>query len=83
LADFKLLGTLGSGTFSKVKLGEIGGLYYAVKIFDKKNNKLVNEDTLLQTFDTELNVFNGVDHANIIKMHGFSESEILYKRNGT
>ena len=37
----------------------------------------------METFVTELKIFEGVQHENIVKMVGWAESEILIKKDGS
>ena len=80
---FKIIGLLGAGTFSKVKLAELNGLHYAIKLFDKTGNPNVSEEQLMQTFETELKVFEGVAHENVVSLVTWSHSEVYTKKDGS
>ena len=81
LGDYALGRKLGSGQFSKVKVGMKEGKEYAVKYMPRTNDLLRNK-TCLELVFNESKIMLQLDHANIVKLYEFSESGVLRKANG-
>ena len=73
VGEYKLLRTLGEGSFSKVKEGVhiTTGKHYAVKIIDRS---LVNENNMDTQLKREISVMSHMDHPNLIKLHNVMHS---------
>ncbi|CAK90513.1 unnamed protein product (macronuclear) [Paramecium tetraurelia] len=76
--EYIILGTLGKGGFSKVKLAEKDGQYVAIKIFKKDKDTAQN----IMTLANEVNILKLILHPNIIKLIDFSDALPYRKRNG-
>ena len=65
--EYSIKGTIGKGSFSKVKLGinKITGEKVAIKIIDKKKIKLNSDRERVQR---ELNIIKKLNHINIVKI---------------
>ena len=81
IGDYVLGKKLGSGQFSKVKVGTKEGKDYAVKYMPRTNDLLRNK-TCLDLVINEAKVMLQLDHANIVKLFEFSESALLKKASG-
>lgn len=79
--NYKLLHTLGSGSFSKVKLAE--GPYgeeLALKIMKRENTE--HGKDLQSLFDNEVNFMKKLDHPNIIRLLDCSDKATAKKKDG-
>ena len=65
--EYSIKGTIGKGSFSKVKLGinKITGEKVAIKIIDKKKIKMNSDRERVQR---ELNIIKKLSHINIVKI---------------
>ena len=65
--EYSIKGTIGKGSFSKVKLGinKITGEKVAIKIIDKKKIKMNSDRERVQR---ELNIIKKLNHINIVKI---------------
>ena len=72
LNEYSIKGTIGKGSFSKVKLGinKLTGQKVAIKILDKKKIKINSERKRIQR---ELNIIKKLNHINIIKIFQIKE----------
>jgi BR serine/threonine kinase len=73
---------LGSGSFSKVKLGtDDKDNKFAIKIMKRQNDK--NGKELNKLFMNEVNIYKQLVHQNIIKLHEYSEKAVAHKPDGS
>ena len=72
MKEYSIKGTIGKGSFSKVKLGinKITGEKVAIKIIDKKKIKLNSDRERVQR---ELNIIKKLNHINIVKIMHIKE----------
>jgi calcium-dependent protein kinase len=71
--DYKILETLGKGSFGEVKKVEhkvTKAIIRALKIVKKIVN---NQPTHLEKIKTEIKILNSIDHPNILKLYEFYE----------
>ena len=68
--EYSIKGTIGHGSFSKVKLGinKLTEEKVAIKIIDKKKIKIDSERERVQR---ELNIIKKLNHINIVKIPYF------------
>jgi serine/threonine protein kinase len=80
--NYKLQNTLGSGSFSKVKLAkDEKGNEVALKIMKRESGDSGKE--LQDLFNNEVAFLKKLDHPNIIKLMGYSNKAVANKRDGT
>lgn len=74
VGDYKLIKTLGEGSFSKVKLVENikTNEQFAMKIIDQQ---LVKENKMENQLKREINVMLKMNHPGLIKLHGVMHSK--------
>ncbi|KAK8887369.1 hypothetical protein M9Y10_038409 [Tritrichomonas musculus] len=77
VGDYKLLKTLGEGSFSKVKsaVHVPTGKVYAIKIIDMN---LVKENNMDKQLEREIKVMKIMNHPNLIKLHAVLHSPKNY-----
>lgn len=77
VGDYKLLKTLGEGSFSKVKQAVHipTGKVYAIKIIDMN---LVKENNMDKQLEREIKVMKVMNHPNLIKLHAVLHSPKNY-----
>ncbi|CAD8124676.1 unnamed protein product [Paramecium sonneborni] len=75
---YYIIKTLGTGTFSQVKLGQKGQNYAALKFF-----KQGNEEMQLEQFNREARILSNLKHQNFIKLIDCNEQLKYTKKNGT
>ena len=82
LDHYKLIENLGSGGFSKVKLGiDLNtGLKYAIKIFRTPKEKL--DKKTMENFATEILAMKTLSHPNLIRLIDCNDHGLLIKPNG-
>ena len=78
LGDYELSRKLGTGQFSKVRVGTKAGINYAVKYLPMSNDLLKNK-TCLELVFNEAKVMLQLDHPNIVKLFEFSDKGIISK----
>jgi serine/threonine protein kinase len=68
LGDYVLSNTIGTGTFSKVKLGVNKSTKerVAIKIIEKAN---IKEKDDLERVKREIEILNNIKHSNVIKIY--------------
>ena len=73
VGDYKLLKTLGEGSFSKVKeaINVKDGKKYAIKIIDRQQ---VTENKMDKQLRREINIMGHMDHPGLIKLHAVMHS---------
>lgn len=76
--NYKLLKTIGAGSFSKVKLAsDENDKIVALKIMKRENDD--HGKDLQQLFDNEVKVYSIMDHPNILKIYSHSNKAIAHK----
>ena len=72
LSDYNILGIIGKGTFSIVKLGEnkLTKEKVAIKIMEK--NKIIDQEDL-KRIQREIEMLKSLNHPNVIKIYKISE----------
>ena len=79
--QYTLLKTLGSGVSAKVKLAQDpSGQQVALKVFDLTNPSC--NEKILAALRREVQVYKGLDHANIVRLIDFKENSEKIKENG-
>jgi len=81
LGDYSLGKKLGSGQFSKVRIGTKAGQNYAVK-YMLKSNDLFKNKTILELVFNEAKIMLQLNHPNIVKLYEFSEKGVISKSSG-
>ena len=73
VGDYKLLKTLGEGSFSKVKeaINTKDGKKYAIKIIDRQQ---VTENKMDKQLKREISIMGHMDHPGLIKLHAVMHS---------
>ena len=80
LGKFEVLKTLGSGAFSKVKLGQCDQGMVALKIM--KRGPAVS-DSFLNLVENEIKMMEKLDHPNLVKLVDYSDSDSYMKEDGS
>ncbi len=81
LGDYTLGRKLGTGQFSKVRVGTKDGVNYAAK-YMLKSNDLFKNKTCLELVFNEAKIMIQLDHPNIVKLHEFSDNGVVVKGSG-
>ena len=72
LSDYNIIGTIGRGTFSIVKLGENKWTKEKVAIKIMQKNKIINQEDLIRIY-REIEILKSLKHPNVIKIYKILE----------
>ncbi|KAJ6228278.1 snf1-activating kinase 1 [Anaeramoeba flamelloides] len=82
--DYQITGSLGKGSYGKVKKAKRGNEYYAIKIMNKrllKKKKKGRRKTAFDNVKREIAIMKKLNHANIVKLYEVindPKSDLIY-----
>ena len=88
-AGYKIIKTIGKGSYGVVKLVVKDDVQYAMKIFEPHVDNFLSVergeldedwDAFVEKMATEVNLVTNLDSKNVIKYHAFGQ-DIWYKEN--
>ncbi|KAJ6242135.1 snf1-activating kinase 1 [Anaeramoeba flamelloides] len=82
--DYQIIGSLGKGSYGKVKKAKRGNEFYAIKIMNKrllKKKKKGRRKTAFDNVKREIAIMKKLNHANIVKLYEVindPKSDLIY-----